>query len=207
MLRQVALTGRNWSEMVNKHFPNRTALSAKNRYSILLRKQGAARQPRLTTPTSTVQSPSTSAIDDGSSTCTFAEHEMIPQQYQQPWITAPNNMPHTWYYSDGIPSGDILDLADVTSPFSAAGPGVDWTIDYPDGTPEFPATGYQLQLAQLSSPDVMSVDLLPGVDFGERYRFDWSMERVEDGSQGMVGIGDPGGEQGVRYSNPVWFVC
>jgi len=34
--------GRNWSEIVTKHFPNRTSLSAKNRYSILQRRREAA---------------------------------------------------------------------------------------------------------------------------------------------------------------------
>jgi hypothetical protein len=33
LLQQVALTGRNWSEMVTKHFPNRTSLPAKNRHA------------------------------------------------------------------------------------------------------------------------------------------------------------------------------
>ncbi|KAK3372316.1 Homeodomain-like protein, partial [Podospora didyma] len=37
LLVQVAEHGRNWTEIVNKHFPNRTSLSAKNRYSILQR--------------------------------------------------------------------------------------------------------------------------------------------------------------------------
>ncbi|KAK0656218.1 Homeodomain-like protein, partial [Cercophora newfieldiana] len=32
LLHEVATHGRNWSEIVNKHFPNRTSLSAKNRY-------------------------------------------------------------------------------------------------------------------------------------------------------------------------------
>lgn len=35
----VAKHGRNWTGIVNKHFPKRTSLSAKNRYSILQRKQ------------------------------------------------------------------------------------------------------------------------------------------------------------------------
>ncbi|KAK0737380.1 hypothetical protein B0T21DRAFT_163275 [Apiosordaria backusii] len=39
LLQQVSKNGRNWSEIVHKHFPNRTSLSAKNRYSILQRKQ------------------------------------------------------------------------------------------------------------------------------------------------------------------------
>ncbi|KAK3330706.1 Homeodomain-like protein, partial [Apodospora peruviana] len=37
LLRTVAKHGRNWTGIVNKHFPNRTSLSAKNRYSILQR--------------------------------------------------------------------------------------------------------------------------------------------------------------------------
>ncbi|KAK3363234.1 Homeodomain-like protein, partial [Lasiosphaeria hispida] len=32
LLQQVAKHGRNWSDIVGKHFPNRTSLSAKNRY-------------------------------------------------------------------------------------------------------------------------------------------------------------------------------
>ncbi|KAK3311050.1 uncharacterized protein B0T15DRAFT_507647 [Chaetomium strumarium] len=35
----VSQNGRNWSEIVHQHFPNRTPLSAKNRYNILRRKQ------------------------------------------------------------------------------------------------------------------------------------------------------------------------
>ncbi|KAK3298708.1 Homeodomain-like protein [Chaetomium fimeti] len=39
LLHLVAQTGRNWSDIVHQHFPNRTSLAAKNRYSILQRKQ------------------------------------------------------------------------------------------------------------------------------------------------------------------------
>jgi len=39
------MNGRNWSEIVNKHFPNRTSLSAKNRYSILQRRRETAAEP------------------------------------------------------------------------------------------------------------------------------------------------------------------
>lgn len=207
LLQQVALTGRNWSEMVTKHFPNRTALSAKNRYSILLRKQDAVRQPRCRAPTSTVQSPSTSVMGDGLSTCIFTEfdvYETPPQQ--QPWNLTPSSIPHTWYYSDGCPSGD-LDPTPVVPPFPAAGPGMGWTIDYPDGTPAFAEAEYQLQFARFCSPGVMSVDSLPGVDFGETYRSDWPTGRVGDGGQGMVGVGGPGGGDGAGYYSPVWFVC
>jgi len=42
LVRQVAKHGRNWSDIVHKNFPNRTSLAAKNRYSILQRKQGNA---------------------------------------------------------------------------------------------------------------------------------------------------------------------
>lgn len=42
LLHEVALHGRNWSEIVNKHFPNRTSLAAKNRYSILQRRRDTA---------------------------------------------------------------------------------------------------------------------------------------------------------------------
>lgn len=207
LLQQVALTGRNWSEMVANHFPNRTALSAKNRYSILLRKQGGVREPRLRTPTSAVQSPSASAMDDGSSTCTFAEFEMLSQQQQQPWNWAPDNMPETWSCLNGTPSGDIVDPAAMASPFTAVGPGVGWTTDYTNGTPAFAESEHQLQLAQFPSPVVMSVDSLPGVGFGETYRADWSTGSVGDGGQDMVGGGDPTGGQCVGYYNPAWFVC
>jgi len=39
LLHLVSHTGRNWSDIVHQHFPNRTSLAAKNRYSILRRKQ------------------------------------------------------------------------------------------------------------------------------------------------------------------------
>jgi myb proto-oncogene protein len=39
LLALVSQTGRNWSDIVHQHFPNRTSLAAKNRYSILRRKQ------------------------------------------------------------------------------------------------------------------------------------------------------------------------
>ncbi|KAK0733818.1 hypothetical protein B0T26DRAFT_37839 [Lasiosphaeria miniovina] len=39
LLEQVAECGRNWTEIVNKHFANRTSLSAKNRFSILQRRR------------------------------------------------------------------------------------------------------------------------------------------------------------------------
>ena len=42
LLQLVAQNGRNWSDIVHRHFPNRTSLSAKNRYSILRRKQTTA---------------------------------------------------------------------------------------------------------------------------------------------------------------------
>ncbi|KAK3388828.1 hypothetical protein B0T20DRAFT_86507 [Sordaria brevicollis] len=38
----VSQQGRNWTEIVNTHFPNRTSLAAKNRYSILRRRQESA---------------------------------------------------------------------------------------------------------------------------------------------------------------------
>ncbi|KAK5656428.1 hypothetical protein OQA88_4809 [Cercophora sp. LCS_1] len=38
---EVATNGRNWSEIVSKHFPNRTSLAAKNRYSVLERRRVA----------------------------------------------------------------------------------------------------------------------------------------------------------------------
>ncbi|KAJ4290049.1 hypothetical protein N0V88_006553 [Collariella sp. IMI 366227] len=39
LLYLVSQHGRNWSDIVHQHFPNRTSLAAKNRYSILRRKQ------------------------------------------------------------------------------------------------------------------------------------------------------------------------
>jgi len=39
LLHLVSQTGRNWSDIVHQNFPNRTSLAAKNRYTILLRKQ------------------------------------------------------------------------------------------------------------------------------------------------------------------------
>ncbi|EGZ77184.1 hypothetical protein NEUTE2DRAFT_99749 [Neurospora tetrasperma FGSC 2509] len=42
LLQTVSLRGRNWTEIVNTHFPNRTSLAAKNRYSILRRRQKSA---------------------------------------------------------------------------------------------------------------------------------------------------------------------
>ncbi|KAK4135826.1 hypothetical protein BT67DRAFT_376956, partial [Trichocladium antarcticum] len=54
LLHLVSQTGRNWSDIVHQHFPNRTSLSAKNRYSILRRKQEnpatAAGPPSRRTP-------------------------------------------------------------------------------------------------------------------------------------------------------------
>ncbi|KAK0749136.1 hypothetical protein B0T18DRAFT_427308 [Schizothecium vesticola] len=60
---QVALTGQNWSEMVTKHFPNRTSLSAKNRYSILLRKQGS--RPSATPNCTHAHGPESLCLSDG----------------------------------------------------------------------------------------------------------------------------------------------
>ncbi|KAJ4417435.1 hypothetical protein N0V85_001851 [Neurospora sp. IMI 360204] len=42
LLQIVSQQGRNWTEIVNTHFPNRTSLAAKNRYSILRRRQESA---------------------------------------------------------------------------------------------------------------------------------------------------------------------
>ncbi|KAK3498571.1 hypothetical protein B0T13DRAFT_448299 [Neurospora crassa] len=42
LLQIVSQRGRNWTEIVNTHFPNRTSLAAKNRYSILRRRQKSA---------------------------------------------------------------------------------------------------------------------------------------------------------------------
>ncbi|RYP81219.1 hypothetical protein DL770_005947 [Monosporascus sp. CRB-9-2] len=39
LLQMVQETGRNWRDIVNKNFPNRTPLSAKNRYGLLQRRQ------------------------------------------------------------------------------------------------------------------------------------------------------------------------
>ncbi|KAK1750301.1 Homeodomain-like protein, partial [Echria macrotheca] len=42
LLQAVEAVGRNWSEIVTNNFPNRTSLSAKNRYSILQRRRDHA---------------------------------------------------------------------------------------------------------------------------------------------------------------------
>ncbi|KAK4170434.1 hypothetical protein QBC43DRAFT_197677 [Cladorrhinum sp. PSN259] len=60
LLRQVAKHGRNWSDIVHKHFPNRTSLAAKNRYSILQRKQENASRASGSIYKSTTASPSPS---------------------------------------------------------------------------------------------------------------------------------------------------
>ncbi|KAK0632935.1 hypothetical protein B0T14DRAFT_505469 [Immersiella caudata] len=54
LLHEVARSGRNWSEIVNKHFPNRTSLSAKNRFSILQRRRENAADAAVTSTSSTV---------------------------------------------------------------------------------------------------------------------------------------------------------
>ncbi|RYP17056.1 hypothetical protein DL765_004755 [Monosporascus sp. GIB2] len=43
LLKAVETLGRNWSDIVNRHFPGRTALSAKNRFSLLHRRIENAR--------------------------------------------------------------------------------------------------------------------------------------------------------------------
>ncbi|KAK4234204.1 transcriptional activator Myb [Achaetomium macrosporum] len=75
----VSQHGRNWSEIVHQHFPNRTSLSAKNRYNILRRKQegglsrtSSLRRPYLSLPTT----PSTTA-------CTTPEPELASED----WMT------------------------------------------------------------------------------------------------------------------------
>lgn len=144
-------------------------------------------------------------MDDELSTCTSTGLEVQPQQ--QPWNWAPDSMQETWYCLNSTPSGDILDPMAVASPFAAAGPGGGWTMDYPDGSLALGETEYQFQLAQFPSPGVMSVDSLPGVDFGGTYRANWSTGIVGDGGQDMVGVGDPAGGHGVGYYKPAWFVC
>ncbi|EAQ89485.1 hypothetical protein CHGG_06104 [Chaetomium globosum CBS 148.51] len=55
LLHLVSQTGRNWSDIVHQHFPARTSLAAKNRYSILRRKQDGL-------PTSTSTSRGSSSV-------------------------------------------------------------------------------------------------------------------------------------------------
>ncbi|KAH6628169.1 hypothetical protein F5144DRAFT_604365 [Chaetomium tenue] len=55
LLHLVSQTGRNWSDIVHQHFPARTSLAAKNRYSILRRKQDGL-------PTSTPTSRGSSSV-------------------------------------------------------------------------------------------------------------------------------------------------
>ncbi|KAK3991229.1 hypothetical protein QBC44DRAFT_237322 [Cladorrhinum sp. PSN332] len=57
LVRQVAKHGRNWSDIVHKYFPNRTSLAAKNRYSILQRKQDNASRASGSAQKSTASSP------------------------------------------------------------------------------------------------------------------------------------------------------
>lgn len=58
----MAKHGRNWTGIVNKHFPKRTSLSAKNRYSILQRKQELRSESQ---GPSTRESPSSSEPGNG----------------------------------------------------------------------------------------------------------------------------------------------
>ncbi|KAK1777397.1 hypothetical protein QBC45DRAFT_188751 [Copromyces sp. CBS 386.78] len=55
LLQIVSQQGRNWTEIVNTHFPNRTSLAAKNRYSILRRRQEPA-SSSASSPASTSRS-------------------------------------------------------------------------------------------------------------------------------------------------------
>lgn len=47
---EVATNGRNWSEIVSKHFPNRTSLAAKNRYSVLQRRRETSSEKSIPAP-------------------------------------------------------------------------------------------------------------------------------------------------------------
>lgn len=50
LVEEVAKKGRNWSEIVSKHFPNRTSLAAKNRYSVLQRRREVSSEKSTPAP-------------------------------------------------------------------------------------------------------------------------------------------------------------
>ncbi|EGO52367.1 hypothetical protein NEUTE1DRAFT_125869 [Neurospora tetrasperma FGSC 2508] len=62
LLQIVSQRGRNWTEIVNTHFPNRTSLAAKNRYSILRRRQKSASSSSASSPSSSRSRSSTPNI-------------------------------------------------------------------------------------------------------------------------------------------------
>ena len=208
LLQQAALTAETGPEWSPSGFPDRTSLSAKNRYSILLRKQGAVRQSPLTASTATAQSPSASTMNGGPSVCNLIEFDIYAVlRQQQSWNSTPNNMPHTWYYSDSSPSRDMLNPAAAASPFT--GPGVDGTVACPEGTLAAAAqssaeANYQIQFARFPSPSAMSVDSFLGAEFGELCHTGSSTGRVGGGSQGMVGVGGPFSL--VEGPDVVWYI-
>lgn len=80
----------------------------------------------------------------------------------------------------------MLNPAAAASP--STGPGVDWTIAYPDGTLAAAAqssaeANYQLHFARLPSPSVMPVDCFLGVEFGELCHTDWLVDGESGGQQ------------------------
>ena len=89
----MAASGRNWSEIVNKHFPNRTSLAAKNRYSILQRRRQNESDNLAVPPQAPMIPPSITAND----------YPLAIAQCQYPMIQQPPSPfsdNSSWYAED-----------------------------------------------------------------------------------------------------------
>ncbi|KAK4673916.1 hypothetical protein QC763_116130 [Podospora pseudopauciseta] len=141
LLHQVSKSGRNWSEIVHKHFPNRTSLSAKNRYSILQRKQenaskSSSKKSAITYSTASSPSPGPSLNylsppSIASSSTSTPEPESYPEWFINSGNSQPSNMdfgsldqgysqPGGWY------QGGAMSTSHSPSP-QLGGAGLEWT--------------------------------------------------------------------------------
>ncbi|KAK0671485.1 hypothetical protein QBC41DRAFT_56961 [Cercophora samala] len=145
LLQQVSRSGRNWSEIVHKHFPNRTSLSAKNRYSILQRKQENASKSsyKKTTPAySAASSPSPGpnlnylSPPSIASSCTSTPE---PESYSDWFVNSSSSQPAN---NSGMEFGSLDQgysqcsgwyqggtMSTSHSPSPQLGTGLEWTTD------------------------------------------------------------------------------
>ena len=126
----MAASGRNWSEIVNKHFPNRTSLAAKNRYSILQRRR-QNESDNLAVPSQAPMIPPSITANDYRLVIAQCQYPMI----QQP--PSPFSDNSSWYAEDM--------LSEASTPgFS---PETDWSRWSP-----CPSTGSQPTFSFPGSP-------------------------------------------------------
>ncbi|KAK4218912.1 hypothetical protein QBC37DRAFT_164731 [Rhypophila decipiens] len=137
LVRMVTKHGRNWTGIVNKHFPKRTSLSAKNRYSILQRKQehrassqGASPPPSSRSGYSHARNISSASGESTATTMTESgvAYNMMAMSMESDYPTnqlAPQ-ISNSYWSSSGLTSSTSMPSA-PSSPDSTHADFLDWS--------------------------------------------------------------------------------